>query len=467
VFFGNLIGGSMADFYGRRALVLGSYAGMATLGAMTATAWGPASMLAVRFLFGIAYGMGIGPGVALLVESAPSSWRGHLLNFGGVFFALGELYVSVLLVLLMPTLRDPTGNEWRRVTLLAVMPGLLVLPFAFLLLKESPHFLLTRGRVSEALGVVRYIATVNGNEEVIAGLGDTGEPPEMSCSSVAAPSASAAPAPQDGSPEDKWQQLRMVFSRDTRWIVFGGGYLCFMANFLFYGLSYGLPQTFSSMAGEIRPAMQLTIVAACSFPGILLAAMLIDSKAFGHRDSLALLAILAALLQISLMAIDMGSHWHWMALPSAYFSKYVAVAFFCISYVYLGEVFPSVIRCTGLSICIAFGRSGSILAPMLFEVFATKPNPIGPHFLFLLFNAVLCLIGVINIRVCLSYELKNAPLEDLAAPTSETSGLQRRLSFDRRNFGAFDHASRASSNGAGVGALMLDHKRGPEVARAG
>jgi len=436
VFIGNLLGGTLADKYGRRTLVLGSYVGLITFGALTAAASGPTDMLIIRFFFGISYGMGIGPGVGLQVESAPAAWRGHLLNMGSVFFAVGELYTALLLLIFMPNLVDPTGHEWRHVTLLDVVPGAVILPFAFLLLRESPHYYLMKGKYDEALEVVKYIAHVNGKEDVLAALESDGGPPELAGPVAAAPGEGTALVQAGHSSMSHWQQLRMVFSRDYRSIAIGGSCLCFVANFLFYGLSYGLPQTFSAMGEEISPAMQVLIVAFCSFPGVLVSLLLIESRTIGHRDGMALLAGFATLLQLSLITIDLGPNWHWLGLPSAYLSKYVASAFFTLVYVYLGEVFPSVIRCTGLSVCIACGRFGSMSAPLLFELLSLLHNPIGPHASFLMFNAALCVLAVLVIRVCLSYEMKNAPLEDLAAPPACAAGLgalqpQRRLSLER------------------------------------
>lgn len=460
VFLGNLAGGSMADIHGRRALVLGSYVGMVILGLLTAAAWGPCSMLVVRFFFGISYGMGVGPGVALQVESAPAAWRGHLLNFGSVFFALGELYTALLLLIFMPTLQDPEGKHWRNVTMLAVVPGAIILPFAFLLLQESPHYLLTRRRFDEALIVVKHIALVNGkDEEELFPNSHNSAPPELA-GPVMTPPSEATSLVQDGSPENRWQQLRMVFGKDFRLIVIGGAYLCFVANFLFYGLSYGLPQTFSAMGSDVQPAMQVVIVAFCSFPGVLLSLLLIESKSIGHRDGMALLASLSTILQLSLMTIDLGSDWHWLGLPSAYLSKYVASSFFTITYVYLGEVFPSVIRCTGLSICIAFGRIGSMTAPMFFELLAMLNNPIGPHAVFLMFNSILCVVAVLVIRVCLSYELKNAPLEDLTTSTPATSSSAS--ASDNRHADRLPRRDRRLSLD---GAKRRPER--PEVARAG
>merc|ERR1719473_1308402 len=56
------------------------------------------------------------------------------------------------------------------------------------------------------------------------------------------------------------------------------------------------------------------------------------------------------------------------AVPAAYFSKFLSLAFFIITVIYTAEVFPSSIRNTAVGVCTSVGRLGSISAPLLFEL---------------------------------------------------------------------------------------------------
>merc|ERR1719313_552350 len=94
VLLGGIVGGNIADTKGRRTAMLCSYVGICIFGTATAFAQGPEVMLVLRFFFGASFGMGMGPGVTMQVETAPSSYRAYIVNLGQVFFALGEVYTS-------------------------------------------------------------------------------------------------------------------------------------------------------------------------------------------------------------------------------------------------------------------------------------------------------------------------------------------------------------------------------------
>eukprot|EP00434_Breviolum_minutum_P019503 symbB.v1.2.017203.t1/scaffold1336.1/size124716/1 len=89
----------------------------------------------------------MGPSLTLQVEICPKAWRGHMVNVNNFFFTLGEIYAAWLLWAFLKDLKQSSEEEnWRYVTALAVSPALLILPFAVLLLYESPHYLVTKGR---------------------------------------------------------------------------------------------------------------------------------------------------------------------------------------------------------------------------------------------------------------------------------------------------------------------------------
>jgi len=469
VFIGGLIGGQIADIYGRRRALLVSYSGIVIFGIATAAAQGPISMLILRFFFGAAFGFGMGPGVAMQVETAPSTWRSHIVNLGGLWFTIGEVYTSVLLVMFMPNLTDPDGTHWRWVTLLSIVPGLMLFPFTYFLLQESPHFLVSQGRREEAVHALHYIATMNHQADKVEGLNGTDEDQRLhiptggnagvelrdeqaasasllesaSASSskdarrVSTSSTQSARSIEVGLQEERAiekitikESFQLLFSYDYRLIVLGGAYLCFLSNFLFYGLTYALPQIFAKIAKELDPAVQVLIISICDLPGVLLAFFLLYSKTIGHRDGLAILAGCAAVLSLTLISIDHGEQGLYLGLPSAYLVKYVSSAFFTLAYIYLSEVFPSKIRASGLSLCIAFGRVGSMLAPLIVESLHIKGFILGEHAPFMLTTSVFALVGIVMIKGCLHFERKNELLSDSTPARGSVSSSSK---DERRN----------------------------------
>lgn len=439
VFLGGLIGGRVSDVYGRRTGILLSYAGIIIFGTATAAAQGPISMIALRFFFGASFGCGMGPGTAMQVETAPSSWRAHIVNLAGLWFSTGEIYTSILLIIFMPDLTDPDGTRWRWVTVFSMVPGIILFPFAFFLLQETPYFLSSNGRRAETVRSLEYIGTMNKQQAVIEGLDgddpnlrlecevpDAGSAAQSSDGGQASSllegegegegssSSSADADAAQGSQNSFRETFGVLLSAQYRSILIGGCYLCFLANFLFYGLTYALPQIFSKIGHDLKPAVQVLIISICDMPGVLLAFFLIYSKTIGHRDGLAILATAASVFTLCLISIDHGDAGLYIGLPSSYISKYVASAFFTLCYVYLAEVFPSKVRGTGLSCCISAGRLGSMLSPLIVEALHIKGFVLGEHAPFLLTTSVLCMIGVVVVKLTLTFELKNAPLKDAA-----------------------------------------------------
>jgi hypothetical protein len=356
-------------------------------------------------------------------------------NFSAGWFFLGDTYAAVLLLVYMPHYTPAFAHNWRTLVLCATVPSAIMLPFTFLCLQESPHFLLIKGLRKEAASTVKCIAITNGNERALRHIPETEDAEEtagLSQDTEASPpeeqrsrhAPTTSPPPRDdacvGDSEGEEAQqtfqegLRMVWDSELRGILFGGAYLCFVGNFLFYGLTYALPQVLFAARGVAAPAWQILRASLSSFPGVLLVGLLLRSKTFGHRDGLAALAGALALLQGGLMCVDRGPAWIEVAFSATYLTKCTISAFFFLVYIYLGEVFPSACRCTALSCCMAAGRLGSIAAPMAFEMLSgtAKDGSIHKHTAYFSLNATFCVLAIVAIRHLLCFELKNSPLEE-------------------------------------------------------
>mmetsp|Transcript_15660 Transcript_15660/g.36694 ORF Transcript_15660/g.36694 Transcript_15660/m.36694 type:complete len:535 (-) Transcript_15660:106-1710(-) len=436
VMFGGLVGGFVADSHGRRIVVMQAYVGIICFGCCTAATSGPLSMLLFRFLLGVSFGSGMGPAIALVVESAHTMGRAYLVNFTNVWFTLGQLYASIVLIFFMPDLTDQTDWAWREVVFLAAVPSLLLLPFTYWLLQESPHFLLQKGRRSEALAVLKHMATLNGKPNVVNEVAEQqrsgseaghllGRGPYKSYNSTAGsnPQGGDAVVAKDDPLAESFEEegknmmerLGIALSPEFRWITLGGCYLCFLSNFLFYGLNYALPQVFqrisTSINMEFSPATEILIATFMDLPGILVTFAFLHSSSMGHRDGMFALIACATPLQLAMVGLDGGPDMLRIAFGATYMSKLVVASTFALAYIYLGEVFPQACRCTAFSLCVAAGRVASILAPLAFEMSIQLAPRGNRHCMFFILNAVLCVMGLVVVRVCLVYELKNAPLE--------------------------------------------------------
>lgn len=150
---GRLVGGYLADRYGRRfslSLNLLLY----TLGGLiSAAAVNYQMLLASRFIVGVGLGGEFTVGLTLLSELVATRHRGSavaMLNLasGG----LGNIASFGFFMIMLGPLNNALGGEataWRWVYVMLAIPAVLVVYFRRYL-PESPRFLLSQGRIQEA-----------------------------------------------------------------------------------------------------------------------------------------------------------------------------------------------------------------------------------------------------------------------------------------------------------------------------
>jgi len=210
------------------------------------------------------------------------------------------------------------------------------------------------------------------------------------------------------------ESIALFSGREYQGIMIGGGYLCFLGNFLGYGMTYALPQVFRQLHGTLTPAYQILIASIFDIPGVLIVLVFICNKSISHRDGLVFLAACSAVLCLTLISIEHGGKGLYTGLPSAYLLKFTSTAFGNLAYVYLSEVFPASVRASGLAFCVSAGRVGSMAAPLVVEALLAKDFELldhkVPHAPFLMLTSGLCVLAVVFIKMFLHFELKNAPL---------------------------------------------------------
>ncbi|WP_238981404.1 MFS transporter [Williamsia herbipolensis] len=150
---GRLIGGYIADRWGRR-MALSLNLLVYTLGGLiSAAAVNYEMLLASRFIVGIGLGGEFTVGLAILAEVVATRHRGSLLatlniSSGGI----GNIASFGFFLLVLGPLGSVLGgadHSWRWTYVILALPALLVVAFRRYL-PESPRFLLSKGRVDEA-----------------------------------------------------------------------------------------------------------------------------------------------------------------------------------------------------------------------------------------------------------------------------------------------------------------------------
>merc|ERR1719359_330797 len=150
-------------------------------------------------------------------------------------------------------------------------------------------------------------------------------------------------------------------------------YACFNVNLVYYGALYAFAQILPTLktgdSHEHASAGAELLIGACwEVPGYIIAMM---ASAYMPRKLVLKLSCFLSLLSLLLFVwgADGGRGW----LPSVawhtgyYMIKCVISCLFVMDYIYIGEVYPTVVRSTGSSVNIAVGRVGATISPLLYE----------------------------------------------------------------------------------------------------
>jgi MFS family permease len=333
---GALIFGPLADRLGRRRLFLITLAiyGLATVA--TGFAWDFTSLAVFRFITGIGIGGEYGAINSAIEEFIPPSYRGRVdglinasWNIGAIlassaaFFALGHL---------------PIG-AWRTVFWFGAVVAVGVL-FVRNTVPESPRWLLSRGRISEARAIVIQLF---GAQE--------GVPTD---DEVEATHHGTAPVSYLGQVRRLWSEtpMRLLFS-----------FALNLAQVMpYYGiLAIGGIAIFPAVGitGTQIPLLYL-VSAGTSFCGQVIMAYLCD--AWGRRPTLITAFVGAAIMCVALAFAHTTPMFVAAFMVLGMFSASCGAG----AYVVFSEIFPTDVRATGIGLSVAVGRVGAIVAPPFF-----------------------------------------------------------------------------------------------------
>ncbi|MFJ8532195.1 sugar porter family MFS transporter [Streptomyces sp. NPDC093591] len=153
--FGALIGGRLADTYGRRhnILMLAGVFTIGTLGCVVAPNWEVLALF--RFILGLAVGGASATVPVYLAEVSPAERRGSLVTRNEVMIVSGQFAAFVINALIFNIWGEHDG-VWRYMLVVAVLPAF-ALFFGMLRMPESPRWLISKGREAEALEVLKQI----------------------------------------------------------------------------------------------------------------------------------------------------------------------------------------------------------------------------------------------------------------------------------------------------------------------
>ena len=163
---GAFAGGRLSDARGRRRnlLMLAVIFVVGTLGCTFAPS--TAVMIAARFVLGLAVGGASVTVPTYLAEISPADRRGRLVTQNELMIVTGQLMAFTFNAGIANALGD-SGHVWRYMLVVATLPAV-VLWLGMLVMPESPRWLASKGRFSDALDVLRQVRSAQRAEEELA-----------------------------------------------------------------------------------------------------------------------------------------------------------------------------------------------------------------------------------------------------------------------------------------------------------
>jgi len=351
--------------------------------------------MAWRLALGFTFGLGSAPLLALINETCPSDFR--MLNgaVSALLFCAGAI-LSVGLV----WMEDPNMEaiDWRTLVMITVAPAIPFMVFSVLYLQESPHFLASSNRHTEASSVLNDMRMLNSAESVDV---------------------------------NSWSQQRNHEISPGPAMLFRGAYrftflaMCFTAvaiNYSYYGAMYALPILLPSKRMTYSPAASMMMAQMCEPVGYGVGLLL--AKFTTRKEGLLIylcgLAFCCSMFFFAMSNVpNMGDeigYLHSLAVSKANFSMSGVNLFnqigFLFIYTYMAEVFPTSVRATALGFCGGLGRLGSIGAPFMIELLVHHGG-VSLHYILVV---LLCAINVVLV-LKLPIETKNRQLGSIHGET--------------------------------------------------
>ena len=387
-FVGALFFGNVAERYGRVRGAAGATALMSVMGLACALAGGFPSLLALRFVQGIGVGGEVPVAAVYINEVSKARGRGRFFMLYEMIFPIGLMVTGQIGALVVPLL------GWQVMFLIGGIPGL-VIAGLLLRLRESPRWLIGKGRMKEAEAIIEEI-------EESAPFGTQGpqdearheEPP------IARNDTQATPR---GDNRTRWAELLSPFYRGRTavvWTLWASAY--FITNGLnnwmptLYNSVYGLTITESLRAGTLNNVAQVAILLGCAF--------VIDR--IGRRRWATVCFICGAVLLATLGLFASGSVTAVIVLVTLSYGVVGSVN--AVLYLYTPEVYPTRMRAIGTGSATCWLRLASAAGPLLVGYLVADR---GTGAVFLTF-AVAGVVGALAATFML--ETRNRRLEDIA-----------------------------------------------------
>ncbi|XP_059206252.1 solute carrier family 22 member 13 [Centropristis striata] len=330
---GSLLFGAMADRYGRRFILLLSIALQTVFGVAVAFAPNFTVYVILRFAVGTTIS-----GVIINAFVLGTEWtctkRRMLAGITTDYaFGLGYMLLAGVAYLI---------RDWRKLQLAISAPGFLLI-FYIWVLPQSARWLLANNRREEAIALLRKAALVNGR--------------------VLPPAVQVEKCQILGGGKQSFSVVDLVRTPQMRKRAFILFYIWFVNVLVYYGLSLGV--------SRLGTNLYLTqfVFGLVEIPARSLVLLVLP---FSRRLSQSGFLAVGGLACLLMLAVP--SDYPSVLTGLAMVGKFGITASFAVIYVYTAEIFPTVLRQTGIGVSCMFARMGGVLAPVINMVHNHSPT---------------------------------------------------------------------------------------------
>lgn len=331
VLVGALMAGTVADFIGRRKVMLFAYAWFSVGMAITATMTIVASFGAMRFFTGLGVGALVATTGAIVSEFAPKGKKNLCVAIVYSGVPLGSLMAALVAILLLGHI------GWRGLFWIGALPVITLLPLAYFRMPESVAWLVSRGRLDEA----REISARTG---VVI--------PETTPTAPGNSAAEQSVAPSRAG----WMGLLTYYALPTLLL----GLASSTGLTLVYALNTWLPELMLRAGFNAKGSLSfLVVLNAGAVIGALLA-----SKVADRFNPKPVVAVCFAIGALSIYLLTLGA-------PIGVLLAIVAIVGLGTSgtqtllYGFVATYYRANCRGAGVAWCAGFGRLGGVAGPML------------------------------------------------------------------------------------------------------
>ena len=302
-----------------------------------------------KLLIGVFFGGQMSAAWNLLMEILSPKYRAFV---GGCCWCVWSLMVSVNPLISYAVdswyKENRHGGEmqhlhsWQLSGLIMGVPMLVILLFSNCCLRESPRYLLSKGKVDDAMEALEEIAAYNKKLMPICDFQTRGGPPEASA---------------EGKANERLSTIDLFRDWNVALITVTVTYLWFSTNVAYYGMSIELSRIGSNVYDSVVYSSALEAPAYLSTGFVL--------KYFGRKSVMTVCLLQGGICCLISAFLADWKGAHTLVQILAFASKFGITLSFSVVYVYTSELFPTSLRGVAYGVANVGARLGGVLAPEL------------------------------------------------------------------------------------------------------